>query len=160
MAETKEPSEPEKIKEEMSEILEKVGVTPIKQGQPEGQDPPKSEVDDLVKKFMEKKPGEETLIIKKPKYEEFVISTSDKPELTVDLLKDVSLKLKVELGRAKLNVQDILKLSSGSVIELDKFAGDVLDIYVNDRLVAKGEVLVINDNFAIRITEIISPSAF
>lgn len=75
----------------------------------------------------------------------------------LDLLMDVGLKLRVELGRTKMLVEDILKLTQGSVIELNKLAGDPVDILVNDHLVAKGEVLVVDDNFCIRITEIISP---
>jgi len=75
----------------------------------------------------------------------------------LDLLMDVGLKLRVELGRTKMLVEDILKLTQGSVIELNKLAGDPVDILVNERLVAKGEVLVVDDNFCIRVTEIISP---
>lgn len=74
-----------------------------------------------------------------------------------DLLGDVKLKVKVILGQATMSVEDILRLNAGSVIELDKLAGDPLDILVNDRLVAKGEVLVLNENFCIRITDIIPP---
>lgn len=80
-------------------------------------------------------------------------------EVALDLLRDVDLDVKVVLGRSQLYVEDILKLRSGSVIELDKLAGDPLDILVNDRLVARGEVLVLNDNFCIRITEIVDPTA-
>ncbi len=75
----------------------------------------------------------------------------------LDMLMDVSLKLKVELGRTKMLVEDILKIAEGSVIELEKLAGDPVDILVNDQPVAKGEVLVADDNFCIRITEILSP---
>ncbi|MBI4584281.1 MAG: flagellar motor switch protein FliN [Planctomycetes bacterium] len=75
----------------------------------------------------------------------------------LELLRDVSLKVKVELGRGKLYLKDILRLARGSVVELEKLAGDPLDIFVNDRLIARGEVLVLNDNFCVRITEILSP---
>lgn len=74
-----------------------------------------------------------------------------------ELLGDVELKVQVVLGRAKMSVDEILQLANGSVVELDKLAGDPLDILVNDRLVAKGEVLVLNENFCIRITDIIPP---
>jgi len=80
-----------------------------------------------------------------------------KPEANMDLLRDVNVNVKVELGRARLYVQDILRLAPGSVVPLESLTGDPLDLYVNDRLVARGEVLVINENFAIRITEVISP---
>jgi len=75
----------------------------------------------------------------------------------IDLLLDVPLRVKIELGRNKLTLEDILRLKEGSVVELNKLAGDPLDVLVNDRLVAKGEVLVLNDNFCIRVTEIVNP---
>jgi flagellar motor switch protein FliN/FliY len=75
----------------------------------------------------------------------------------LDLMRDVSLKVKVELGRGKMLLQDVIRLTKGSVVELEKLAGDPLDIFVNNRLIARGEVLVLNDNFCIRITEILSP---
>lgn len=81
----------------------------------------------------------------------------DKVEHHLELLLDVPLKVRIELGRCKLQVQDILKLGRGSVVELDKLAGDPLDIYVNDRLVARGEVLVQNQCFCVRIITILSP---
>jgi flagellar motor switch protein FliN/FliY len=76
----------------------------------------------------------------------------------LDLLLDVPLDLSVELGRARMSIQDLLNLSPGSVIELDKIAGEPLDFMVNGRLVARGEAVVVNDKFGVRITDIISPS--
>ena len=79
------------------------------------------------------------------------------PEVDIeDLLQDVDLDVKIELGRAVMTVEDIIKLNAGSVVELNKLAGDPVDILVNEQMVAKGEVLVLNDAFCIRITEIIS----
>lgn len=75
----------------------------------------------------------------------------------LELLRDVSLRVRVELGRGRMVLGDILRLRQGSVVELDKLAGDPLDIYVNDRLIGRGEVMVLNDTFCIRITEILSP---
>ncbi len=71
------------------------------------------------------------------------------------LLSDVNLHVKVELGRTRMYVEDVLRLNADSVIELDKLAGDPVDIYVNDRHVARGEVLVVNDNFCVRVSEIV-----
>jgi flagellar motor switch protein FliN len=76
----------------------------------------------------------------------------------IDLLSDVNLNVKIELGRTRMLVEDVLRLSSGSVVELDKLAGDPVDVYVNDRHVARGEVLVLNDNFCVRINEILAPT--
>jgi flagellar motor switch protein FliN len=75
---------------------------------------------------------------------------------SIDLLRDVELNVKIELGRSKMLVEDVLKLAEGSVVELDKLAGDPVDVFVNDRLVARGEVLVLNDNFCVRVNEIVA----
>jgi flagellar motor switch protein FliN len=76
----------------------------------------------------------------------------------LNMLLDIPLQVTVELGRTKRSVQDILNLSSGSIIELDKLAGEPVDILVNNKLVAKGEVVVIDENFGVRVTDIISQS--
>jgi len=73
----------------------------------------------------------------------------------IDLLRDVQLNVKIELGRNRMLVDDVLRLGPGCVVELDKLAGDPVDVFVNDRLVARGEVLVLNDNFCVRINDIV-----
>ncbi len=73
----------------------------------------------------------------------------------LDMLADVQLDVRIELGRTRMLVEDVLRLNAGAVVELDKLAGDPVDVFVNDRLVARGEVLVLNDNFCIRVNEII-----
>jgi len=78
-------------------------------------------------------------------------------EASLDFLADVDVQVRVELGNSKLNVKDVLKLGPGSVVGLDSLVGDPVNVFVNDRLVARGEVLVIHDNFAIRITEVVPP---
>jgi len=75
---------------------------------------------------------------------------------SIDLLRDVTLNVKIELGRSRMYIEDILKLNEGSIVELEKPAGDPVDVFVNDRLVARGEVLVLNDNFCVRIGEIVT----
>lgn len=72
-------------------------------------------------------------------------------------LQDVELDLRIELGRTELLIDEVLKLREGSVVPLDKLAGDPVDILVNGRLVARGEVLVLNDNFCVRVAEILTP---
>lgn len=74
----------------------------------------------------------------------------------IDLLGDVLLNVKIELGRAQMLIDEVLKLGEGSVVELDKLAGDPVDVLVNDRLVARGEVLVLNESFCVRINEIVA----
>lgn len=73
----------------------------------------------------------------------------------MDLLGDVELDLRIELGRTQMKLEDVLKLRQGSVIALDKLAGDPVDIYINGRLIARGEVLVMNENFCVRVTELV-----
>lgn len=75
---------------------------------------------------------------------------------TLDLIREVELDLRIELGRTHMYLEDVLKLRKGSVVPLDKLAGDPVDIYVNGRLVARGEVLVLNDNFCVRVAELIA----
>jgi flagellar motor switch protein FliN len=76
---------------------------------------------------------------------------------SLDFILDIPLKVTVELGRSKMAVRDILQLSQGSVVELSKFAGEPLEVLVNDKLIARGEVVVVNEKFGIRLTDIISP---
>jgi len=75
----------------------------------------------------------------------------------IDFLLDIPLEITVELGRTKMLINELLKLGQGAVIELSKFAGETMDVLANQRLIAKGEVVVINDKYGIRLTEIISP---
>jgi len=76
---------------------------------------------------------------------------------SIGILDDVTLQVRIELGRTRMLVEDVLKLNPDSVVELDKAAGDPVDIYVNGRRVARGEVLVLNENFCVRVSEIIEP---
>ena len=75
------------------------------------------------------------------------------------LLHDVPLELTVELGRTRLSVRDLLALTPGDVVELDRAAGSPADLLVNGRLIARGEVVVLDENFALRVTEIVAQSA-
>jgi flagellar motor switch protein FliN/FliY len=76
---------------------------------------------------------------------------------SIDFLLDVPLALTVELGRTKMIVNDLLQLGQGSVVELTKIVGEPLEVMVNEKLIAGGEVVVLNDKFAVRLTDIISP---
>jgi flagellar motor switch protein FliN len=76
----------------------------------------------------------------------------------IDLILDIPVRLTVELGRTKVPIRNILEIAQGAVIELDATAGDPLDVLVNGCLIAKGEVVVVNEKYGIRLTEIISPS--
>ena len=84
------------------------------------------------------------------------VEMSEKSQQNLDLLLDIPLQITVELGRTKQKLQDILELDAGSIVELDKLAGEPVDVLVNSKLIAKGEVVVIDENFGVRITDIVS----
>jgi flagellar motor switch protein FliN len=75
-------------------------------------------------------------------------------KMNLDLLLDIPLEIVVELGRTKKKISEVLELTSGSIVELDKMAGEPVDVYVNNKLIAKGEVVVIDEHFGVRIKEI------
>ena len=81
-----------------------------------------------------------------------------KRERNLDLIMDIPLKVTVELGRTKMVVSELLNLGQGSVIELNKLAGEPMEVLVNDKLVARGEAVVVNEKFGVRLTDIISPA--
>ena len=78
---------------------------------------------------------------------------------TLELIRDVELDLKIELGRTHMPLDEVLRLRKGSVVPLEKLAGDPVDIFVNGRLIARGEVLVMNDNFCVRVAELVASEA-
>jgi flagellar motor switch protein FliN len=90
---------------------------------------------------------------------EFAGAAPSTENTTLDLIRDVELDLKIELGRTHMYLEDVLRLRKGSVVPLDKLAGDPVDIFVNGRLIARGEVLVLNDNFCVRVAELIAGAA-
>ena len=97
--------------------------------------------------------GEQT-----PELKLHVNKEKNQTEHSLDAILDIPLKVAVELGRTKILVQDLLKLHKGSVIELSKLAGESLEVLVNEKVVAKGEVIVLNEKFGIRLTDIVSPA--
>jgi flagellar motor switch protein FliN/FliY len=76
---------------------------------------------------------------------------------TLDFLMDVSLQVSVEVGRARMTINDLLQMGAGSVVELEKLAGEPLDIFINGKPVARGEAVIVNEKFGVRLTDIISP---
>mgnify|MGYP000571270352 CR=1 FL=1 len=79
-------------------------------------------------------------------------------DIKLDLILDVPVTVSMEIGRTQVNIRNLLQLNQGSVIELDRFAGEPMDVLVNGTLIAHGEVVVVNDKFGIRLTDVISPS--
>ena len=94
-----------------------------------------------------------------PEAEEEAIEASegDQEERDLDFILDIPLELSVELGRTKMLVNDLLQLGQGSIVELNKLAGEPLEICINQKLVARGEAVVVNEKFGIRLTDIVSP---
>ena len=90
-------------------------------------------------------------------FEQFGPPPSSVEAASLDLISEVELEVRIELGQARMYLEDVLKLRKGSVVTLDKLAGDPVDIYVNGRLIARGEVLVLNDNFCVRVIELVAP---
>jgi flagellar motor switch protein FliN/FliY len=78
--------------------------------------------------------------------------------IDIDFILDIPLTVTVELGRARMLIGELLQLGQGSVVELVKFAGEPMDVFINQRLIAKGEVVVVNEKFGIRLTDIVSPA--
>jgi len=95
--------------------------------------------------------------VKTPQIDEFIPIT-EKPKLRdIDFILDIPLEMTVLIGRTKILVQELLQLTQGSVVALDKLAGEPMEVYVNGKLIGRGEVVVVNEKFGIRITDIISP---
>jgi flagellar motor switch protein FliN/FliY len=91
------------------------------------------------------------------KLPDFTPSKNSADSATLDLIRDVELDLRIELGRTHMHLEEVLKLAKGSVVTLDKLAGDPVDIFVNGRLIARGEVLILNENFCVRVAELMAP---
>ena len=93
-----------------------------------------------------------------PQKSKSVGAADGKPTGNMEFLLDIPLEISVELGRTKILINELLKLGQGSVLELSKLAGETLEILANRKLIARGEVVVVNEKYGIRLTEIISPS--
>ena len=107
---------------------------------------------------MGNKKEETTLEVQSADFAELDSSSDETTENKIDMLLEVELDVTIELGRKKMSIQEVLQLGKGSVIELSKLAGEPVDIYVNQKQLAKGEVVVVDENFAIRITTLVEKS--
>ncbi len=86
------------------------------------------------------------------------VTDKDSGELSLQAILDVPVTISMEIGRTKINIKNLLQLNQGSVVELDRLAGEPMDVLVNGTLIAQGEVVVVNDKFGIRLTDVISPA--
>ena len=91
-----------------------------------------------------------------PAFEDETSASSVSPD--VEMILDIPVRLSMEVGNTQISIRELLQLGQGSVIELDRLAGESLDVLVNGTLIAKGEVVVVNEKFGIRLTDIVSPS--
>jgi flagellar motor switch protein FliN/FliY len=92
--------------------------------------------------------------------EKSAAKNTETPEKSKELgfLLDVPLQVSVEIGRSRILIKDLLQMQEGSIIELDKLAGEPLDLYVNSRLIARGEAVLVKDKYGLRLTDVVSPS--
>lgn len=125
----------------------------------EADEPLSQDIIQPIKEEVDEAEGDRTVensavSIQKPKYQELTQNKTQHAPRNLDLIMDVPLDFSVVLGKSKKTIKNVLSLSTGSVVELDKMTDEPLEIYVNGKLIAKGEVVVINESFGIRITNI------
>ncbi len=97
---------------------------------------------------------DDMVVVKKPEFQNFNMEVASTPVESIDLVGDIPIKIVVELGRTHKNISEILEFGQGTVIELEKLVGEALNIYANGKFIARGEVVVIDDNFGVRVTEV------
>ncbi len=149
------PPQPEPLVKEEPKQQE----TQVRQEVSQVQSQPASTQQAAPQHLGQKNHGQEQVNVQPASFTNFEpVSLQENESKNLNMLLDIPLQVTVELGRTNRSVKDILELSSGSIIELDKLAGEPVDILVNSRLIAKGEVVVIDENFGVRITEIVSQS--
>lgn len=105
-----------------------------------------------------KEEGKKAGDIKPANFSQLKEKPSEAPHGNLDLILDLNLEVSVQIGSTRMLIRDLLQLGHGSVIELERLAGEPMDVLVNDKLVARGEVVVVNEKFGIRLTDIISPA--
>jgi flagellar motor switch protein FliN/FliY len=129
---------------------------------------PDGDVDDKMLAMLEELPEEESATgpddvdfsqasVSKAEFQHLSEPASNSDSRNIDLLMDVNLPISIELGRTKMPISDILALGPGSVVELNKLAGEPVDLLVNYKIVAKGEVVVVDENFGVRIVQLVTP---
>jgi flagellar motor switch protein FliN/FliY len=116
------------------------------------------DVQNELEKSQSRKPPAETREVSAASFEEVQKGDTPKTTLDLDFILDIPLFLTVELGRNRMLISELLQLGQGSVVELTKLAGEPMDVYVNQRLIARGEVVVVNEKFGVRLTDIVSPA--
>ena len=114
--------------------------------------------DDVQKEMEQSKTGKPPIEVSVASFQEAQKNDAPRQAMDLDFILDIPLSLTVELGRNRMLISELLQLGQGSVIELSKLAGEPMDVFINQRLIARGEVVVINEKFGIRLTDIVSPA--
>ena len=114
--------------------------------------------DDVQNELEQSKTGKPPVEVSTVSFDEIQKVETIKPAVDLDFILDIPLTLTVELGRNRMLISELLQLGQGSVIELSKLAGEPMDVFINQMLIARGEVVVVNEKFGIRLTDIVSPA--
>ncbi|OPY12013.1 MAG: Flagellar motor switch protein FliN [Syntrophaceae bacterium PtaB.Bin038] len=143
-----EQNEVDSLMQEISQATG--GAPPGKEGEIGWDD-----VKDELEKSRQAAPAAE---VSEPDFSELQKTPGARGGFDLEFILDIPLSLTVELGRCRMLISELLQLGQGSVVELQKIAGEPMDVYVNQRLIARGEVVVVNEKFGVRLTDIISPA--
>lgn len=152
---------------EQNEIDELLKGTKLDSAPPADDAPPASDAppagndetlgwDDVAKELQESRKADPKVEVSEVSFSELQKKDTAKGSMALDFIMDIPLTLNVELGRSQLLISELLQLGQGSVIELTKLAGEPMDVFVNQRLVARGEVVVVNEKFGVRLTDVVS----
>ena len=148
-------NEPQQAVEEKSERKD----SPSKPNPAKKEPTPEGTTEQTEKPTGAENPEGEEPEIQKAEFEKFDSPESNgAPEKKIEMLMDVELPVTVELGRTRMFIKEILELERGTIIELDKMAGEAVDLYINNKKMAEGEVVVVDKHFGVRITNLITPS--
>ena len=132
-----------------AEVAEVAETEPVQEEPPKAAAPPPPPATE--------KPASSSVVVQPVQFTPITPAPSSRENGNIGLLMDVMLQLSVELGGTRMKIKDILELGIGSIVELDRLAGEPVDILVNGKLIAKGEVVVIDENFGVKVTDILNP---
>ncbi|MCG8016789.1 MAG: flagellar motor switch protein FliN [Candidatus Thiodiazotropha sp. 'RUGA'] len=121
-------------------------------------DPNEALADEWAAALEDQADGEQSTATEAASFDELTDEAVSTGSVNMDAILDVPVTISMEIGRTKINIRNLLQLNQGSVVELDRLAGEPMDVLVNGTLIAQGEVVVVNEKFGLRLTDIISPS--
>jgi flagellar motor switch protein FliN/FliY len=130
----------------------------MKMSEEKSVDPNEALADEWAAALEDQADGEEQASTEAASFTELTDESGSSNSVNMDAILDVPVTISMEIGRTKINIRNLLQLNQGSVVELDRLAGEPMDVLVNGTLIAQGEVVVVNEKFGLRLTDIISPS--